>query len=387
MRFMHRSRAEFHVAATSGAVLVLALASPACGGPAEPPPTAPPSAAAHAPHAAESSAAPAPGLLYPGEERFLRNVRQLTFGGENAEAYFDETGERLVFQSTRDGATCDQIYTMRVDGSDVRRVSQGSGRTTCGYFIPGTGRLLYASTHAADPACPPRPDFSQGYVWPVHETYDLYTASPDGGDLRPLLAAPGYDAEATAAVDGSRLVFTSDRDGDLEIYSAAPDGTDLRRLTREPGYDGGAFFDRTGTRIVYRAHHPTGPELDDYRGLLGRHLVRPTRLEIRTMAADGTDGRVLTANGAANFAPYFTPDGAAVIYASNVANPRGRNFDLWLVPAAGGAPLQVTTSEVFEGFPMFSPDGARLVFASNRGQAEPGETNIFIADWIWDGRF
>ena len=215
---------------------------------------------------------------------------------------------------------------MKVDGSDTRRVSNGAGRTTCGYFIPGTKRILYSSTHAADPGCPPRPDHSQGYVWPVHETYDLYTAAEDGGDARPLLPSPGYDAEATVAADGSRLVFTSDRDGDLELYSARPDGGDLRRLTRQPGYDGGAFFDRTGTRIVYRAHHPAGPELADYVGLLARHLVRPTRLEIWTSAADGSGARAITANGAANFAPYFTPDGAAVLYASNADNPQGQEL-------------------------------------------------------------
>jgi TolB protein len=352
-----------------------------------------PPAPAKTPVPAGATAQPAAGaqavasLLFPGEEHFLANVRQLTFAGENAEAYFDPPGERLIFQSTRDGAACDQIYTMRTDGSEATRVSTGRGRTTCGYFIPGRDRILFSSTHGASPDCPPRADMSKGYVWSVYAQYDIYAARPDGSGLAVLAASPGYDAEATASVDGGRIVFTSDRDGDLEIYSMAADGSDVRRLTRTPGYDGGPFYDRTGGRVVYRANHPEGTGLADYLELLGRHLVRPTTMEIWTMNADGSNARQVTRNGAANFAPYFTPDGKAIIFASNRDDPRGRNFDLWLVTADGARERRVTQSPVFEAFPMFSPDGRRLVFASNRNAATPGDTNIFIADWIWDGTF
>jgi Tol biopolymer transport system component len=323
----------------------------------------------------------APGLELPGE-RHLRNVRQLTFGGENAEAYFAFDGKELVFQSTRDGRACDQEYVMRPDGSGVRLVSTGKGATTCGYFFPDGSRLLFSSTHELSEGCPPRPDRSQGYVWALHD-YQIYTARPDGSDLKPLAHAPGsYNAEATVSRDGW-IVFTSTRDGDLELYRMRLDGSGLTRLTRTPGYDGGAFFSADGRRIVYRASRPEAPqELADYRSLLARKLVRPTRLEIRIMDADGSNDRQVTRLGAASFAPFFHPDGRRVVFASNQGDPSGRNFDLFLVNDDGSGLERITAYPGFDGFPMFSPDGRRLVFASNRNGSRPGETNVFIADWV-----
>ncbi|HWP99942.1 MAG TPA: hypothetical protein VNK92_05690 [Vicinamibacterales bacterium] len=317
----------------------------------------------------------------PQETRFS-NLRQLTFGGENAEAYFSFDGTRLIFQSTRPPYACDQIFTMNLDGGEPRRVSTGTGRTTCGYFYPDGKSLLYASTHEAGPACPPRPSFDRGYVWPVYGTYDIYRADLDGSNLRPLTRSPGYDAEATIGPDG-RIVFTSVRDGDMEIYSMNGDGGDVRRLTRRPGPDGGPFFSPDGTRIVFRGRPLSpGPELDDYRLLLADGVWRPTRLEIYVMDRDGGNVRQVTANGAANFAPSFHPDGERIIFASNLHDPKGRNFDLYLVNLDGTGLERVTYSEGFDGFPMFSPDGRRLVFASNRYQRAAGETNVFVADWI-----
>jgi Tol biopolymer transport system component len=329
-----------------------------------------------------AAAPPAPEHAAPGE-RHLRNVRQLTFGGENAEAYFSFDGTRLVFQATPEGARCDQEYVMRTDGSGVRRVSTGGGVVTCGYFFPDDSRIIYASTHESHgPDCPPKPDRSQGYVWPLHD-YQLYTAASDGGGVRPLAPAPGtYNAEATVSKDGW-IVFTSTRDGDLELYKMRLDGSSLTRLTTAPGYDGGAFFSADGKRIVYRASRPApGPEQDDYRALLARKLVRPARLEIWVMNADGSGQRQVTSLGAANFAPFFHPDGRRIIFASNVRDPRGPNFDLYLVNDDGTGLERITTHEAFDGFPMFSPDGKRLVFASNRNGKRPGETNVFIADWL-----
>jgi Tol biopolymer transport system component len=332
---------------------------------------------------ASAPAAPAAQaeLALPGE-RHLRNVRQLTFGGENAEAYFSFDGRQLVFQSTRDGAACDQEYVMAADGQGVRRVSTGQGVVTCGYFFPDGGRIVYASTHETmGPACPPKPDRSQGYVWPLYD-YQLYTAAPDGSDLRPLAPAPGsYNAEATVSSDGW-IVFTSTRDGDLDLYKMRLDGSGLTRLTSTPGYDGGAFFSADGKRIVWRASRPAaGAELDDYRALLARKLVRPSRLELWVMNADGTDARQVTNLGVASFAPFFHPDGRRILFASNLRDPRGPNFDLYLVNDDGGGLEQVTTYDGFDGFPMFSPDGRRLVFASNRNGKRVGETNVFLADW------
>ena len=340
-------------------------------------PASPASAGSGSPSIA-SAAKPYPSS--PDEPR-LANLRQLTDGGENAEAYWSADGKRLIFQATRAGISeCDQIFTMNADGSDVRRVSRG-GRTTCAYFYPRGDRLLYASTILGGNACPPRPDYSRGYVWALYD-YDIVSAGMDGSGERWLTRQPGYDAEPTIGPDG-RIVFTSTRDGDLELYVMDADGSNVRRLTHEEGYDGGAFFSADGSKIVYRAHHPkTDAERADYRALLRDNLVRPSTLEIWVMDADGGNKRRVTSNGAANFAPFFHPDGRRIIFSSNLHDPSGRNFDLYLVNADGTGLERVTTSGEFDGFPMFSPDGKKLVFASNRGAKVRGETNVFVADWV-----
>ncbi|HKR59227.1 MAG TPA: hypothetical protein VJS64_05795 [Pyrinomonadaceae bacterium] len=316
-------------------------------------------------------------------EKHLSNIKQLTFGGENAEAYFSADGQRLIFQSTRDGHDCDQIYTMNIDGSNMKMVSTGTGRTTCSYFFPNLGRILYSSTHLGSTECPPRPDFSQGYVWAIYPTYDIFTARPNGSELKQLTHTPGYDAEATISTSGKKIVFTSTRDGDLDIYSMDANGRNVRRLTNEIGYDGGPFYSRDGRQIVYRAYHPqTEKDKDDYLKLLRANLIRPTTLELWVMNADGSNKRQVTRNGKANFAPYFFPDGKRIIFASNMDDPKGRNFDLYTVNVDGSGLERITDNESFDGFPMFSPDGKKLVFASNRNAKERGETNVFIADWV-----
>ena len=322
------------------------------------------------------------GDLQLPQETHLRNMKQLSFGGENAEAYFSPDGRQLIFQSTRDGHGCDQIYTMNVDGSNVKMVSTGEGRTTCSYFFPSGDRILYSSTHLGSRDCPPRPDFSKGYVWAVYPTFDIFTARPDGSDLKQLTNTPGYDAETTISRTG-KLVFTSMRDGDLDIYTMDANGKNVRRLTNELGYDGGPFWSYDGKLIVYRAYHPTTEkEKEEYTSLLKQNLIRPTTLEIWVMNADGSNKRQVTHNGKANFAPYFFPDGKRIIFASNMADPKGRNFDLYKVNLDGSGLERITFNETFDGFPMFSPDGKKLVFASNRNGKVQGETNIFIADWV-----
>ena len=316
------------------------------------------------------------------QEKHLSNMKQLTFGGENAEAYFSSDGKKLIFQSTRDGRECDQIYTMNIDGSDVRLVSTGDGRTTCSYFFPGDKRVLYSSTHLGSRQCPPKPDFSKGYVWAVYDTFDIFTANPDGSSLKQLTNAPGYDAETTISRTG-KLAFTSKRDGDLDIYTMDANGKNLKRLTNELGYDGGPFWSYDGKQIVYRAYHPqTEKEKSDYVALLKQNLIRPTTLEIVLMNADGSNKRQVTHLNKASFAPYFFPDGKRIIFASNYADPKGRDFDLYMIKTDGTDLERITYNDTFDGFPMFSPNGRKLVFASNRHGGKPGETNIFIADWI-----
>ena len=318
------------------------------------------------------------------QEKHLANLRQITTvsGAENAEAYFSFDGKKLIFQSTRPPYQCDQIFTMNIDGSDVRMVSTGKGRTTCGYFFQGDKRILFASTHESGSECPPRADMSQGYVWALYKSFDIYTARADGSDLKPLTRTPGYDAEATISPDGKRIVFTSVRDGDLELYSMNIDGTDVKRLTNEKGYDGGAFFSPDSKQIVYRSGRPkSAAETERYEKLLAQGLVEPRALEIIVMSADGSNKRQVTNNGKANFAPYFHPNGKQIIFASNMKDPRERNFDLYLINVDGTGLEQVTFSPEFDAFPMFNKDGSKLVWASNRSSSKEGETNIIIADW------
>ena len=330
----------------------------------------------------ETGAVPVDSLL-DEREVHLANLRQLTFGGQNAEAYFSPDDQWLIFQATPRDGTCDQQYVMRTDGTDLRRVSTGLGRTTCGYFIPGADRIVYSSTHLAAEACPAEPDRSQGYVWAVYPGFEIFTANRQGGDLRQLTDEDGYDAEATLSRDGNWIVFTSVRDGDLDIYSMRSDGSRVRRLTDEVGYDGGPFFSYDGTKIVYRAHHPTdSAAVADYRGLLEQNLIRPSQLDIWVMNADGSDKRRLTNNGAANFGPYFFPDGERVIFSSNMDDEAGREFDLYSVHVETKEIERITYTGDFDGFPMFNSDGTQLVFASNRGNELPRETNLFIADWV-----
>jgi Tol biopolymer transport system component len=322
-------------------------------------------------------------VLVPADsgETHFGTVTQLTFAGENAEAYFSRGGDMLIFQSTRDGRGCDQQYVMQTDGGGLRRVSNGEGKTTCGYFYDGDQRILYSSTHAADSACPARPDPSRGYVWGL-DAFEIYTARSDGSDLQRLTNWNAYTAEATVSPDGRTIVFTSTKDGDLEIYTMGVDGSNVRRLTNAPGYDGGPFFSPDGSKIVYRAYHPTdSTELATYRDLLGRNMVRPSRMEVWIMNADGSGQRQVTSLGGANFAPFFTPDGERIIFSSNHQNPRSRNFDLYLVNLDGSGLEQVTTNPEFDGFPMFSPDGTKLIWASNRHAAKPTDTNLFVAEW------
>ncbi len=321
-------------------------------------------------------------LLLP-EESHLADLRQLTFGGENAEAYWSPDGRRLIFQRTGPEGGCDQQYELDLDTGNTTRLSSGRGRTTCGYYTwPEGGEILYATTEATDVACPPPPDHSQGYVWPLYSSFEIVTHGA-GGDPRVLAPFPdAYDAEATVCMADGRIVFTSTRDGDLELYTMNADGSDVQRITHTPGYDGGAFFTPDCTALVWRASRPEGEQLREYQQLLDEGLVRPGQLELYRANPDGTGVVQLTDNGAANFGPYPMPGNAGIIFASNVGGS-GREFDLWTVPWQGGEIERISYTKGFDGFPMFSPDGRWLVFASNRATA-PGEsdTNLFVARWV-----
>ncbi|HEV8540523.1 MAG TPA: hypothetical protein VGQ60_05115 [Nitrospiraceae bacterium] len=335
-------------------------------------------------------------------ERHLTNIRQITFGNKNAEAYFSFDGTKLIFQSTNDwtdnsdatnrsdggkGLGCYQMYILDLESGRVRLVSTGLGATTCGYFFPGDRRVLYSSTHLNSPNCPPKPKIEGRYRWALDD-YDIFSVRLDGQYMQRLTTTPGYDAEATISPDSKTIVFTSVRDGDLDLYAMNLDGTHFRRLTDELGYDGGAFFSPDSRRIVYRASHPRAPgDVAEYKGLLAQNLVEPSQLELFIMNADGTAKRQVTANGASSFAPFFHPDGKRIIFSSNLhgktAAPAGRpTFHLYLVGDDGTGLEQITFSGGFNSFPMFSPDGTRLVWISDRNARDRGEFNIFLADWV-----
>jgi len=352
-------------------------------------PSAPgPDSAVDAPNPPSVLRAPLP------EERHLARLRQLTFGGENAEAYWSFDERHLIFQATRGPLVADQIFVMDPDGSNLRLVSTGTGRTTCAYFLPGDERILYASTHLAGAEPPKSPPYDPrlGYVWSIWDGYEIFTARPDGSDLVNLSRSPRYDAEATVSPAGDRIVFTSARTGDLEVHTMNLDGSDVRQLTDAPGYDGGAFFSWDGKKIVWRAPAREDVDAAETKALLERQLVRPNRLEIWVMDADGSNKTMVTRNGAANFGPFWHPDNRRVIFSSNLGDESRRNFDLYLVDTVTGDVERVTffersqpgghRSDDFDGFPMFTRDGKRLVFCSNRFNGEPNETNVFVADWV-----
>lgn len=316
------------------------------------------------------------------EETHFGELTMLTDGGENAEAYFSFASDKLIFQSTREPHGCDQIFTMNLDGSDQKLVSTGTGRTTCAYYYPEDDWIVYASTHEGSEVCPPTPDHSRGYVWPIYPDYDLYVARPDGSEVSKITDEPGYDAEATISPAGDRIVFTSMRDGDLDIYSMNLDGSDVQRLTDGIGYDGGPFYSPDGSKIVYRARHPEDPqEIADYQALLADGLIRPSKLEIWVMDADGGNKRQITNLGVAAFGPFFNPSGEKIIFSSNYGDPTGREFELFMVDLDGENLEQITFAGGFDGFPMFAPDGKTFVFCSNRNNTKEGETNVFVTTW------
>ncbi len=316
------------------------------------------------------------------EEVHLSNIRQLTFGGENAECYFSPDGSKFSFQSTRGDLQCDQIFLMNADGSGQRMVSTGKGRTTCSYYYPDNETVLYASTHTGGDDCPPKPDFSKGYVWALYDTYDIFSVREDGTDLKQLTNEKGYDAEATICTANNRIVFTSTRNGDIDIYTMNLDGSDVKQITDEIGYDGGPFFSYDGSKIIYRRTTFSGDaEIEDYKSLLSEGLIKPSKLDIWVMDSDGGNKRQITNNGAANFAPYWFPDGKRILFCTNAGDRNSRNFDVYKINLDGTGLEKIICSEEFDGFPMFSPDGKKLVFCSNRNGSVKGETNVFVCDW------
>jgi len=312
----------------------------------------------------------------------IDGLKQLTHGGQNAEAYWSPDGKRLIFQSTRDTTECDQIYIMDADGSNLHMVSTGKGVTTCGYFLGDGKQIVYASTHADGPACPPRADRSKGYVWAVYPGFDIYLADDHGVIIKKLTDTPGYDAEATINWKNNKIIYTSLASGDLELWTMNPDGSDKKRLTNTEGYDGGPVFSRDGTKMAWRAFHPDTPEkTQTYRELLKENLTAPMKMELWVANADGSNAKQVTNFGCASFAPTFTPDGKKLLFSSNKQKCDSRDFELYMINADGSGLEQVTSYGGFTSFPEFSPDGKKVVFVSSYQGTGNYEFNIFTADW------
>ncbi len=330
-------------------------------------------------------------LINPGEKHF-RNMQQLTFGGDNAEAYFGYDNEHVTFQRTApaDGVPCDQIYYGTLPSKKNKKfnyklVSTGKGRTTCAFLMPDKKHLLYASTHKAADTCPPVPDRSKikKYVWPIYDSYDIYVADFDGNITGQLTNSPGYDAEATISPDGKKIVFTSMRNGDIDLYTMNIDGTNVRQITTTLGYDGGACFSPDSKMITWRASRPqTDEQIKEYKDLLAQGLVMPTNMEVFVANADGSNARQVTKLGRANWAPAFAPDGKRLIFASNHEHERGFPFNLYLINIDGSGLERISDDGGFDAFPMFSPDGKKLIFSSNRNNGGTRDTNVFICDWV-----
>lgn len=325
------------------------------------------------------------------QEKHLKNLQKLTFGGDNAEAYFSPDGSKLTLQVTNSeiGASCDQIYLLDLKSKEIntqslQRISTGKGRTTCSYFMPDGKHILYASTHAYNNACPEPPKPIDGkYLWAVYPEFDIYMADLQGNIVKQLTNTPGYDAEAVVSPDGKKIAFTSTRSGDLELYTMDIDGSNVKQITNGLGYDGGSFFSHDSKKLVFRSSRPkTDEAIKEYKDLLAKNLVAPTEMEIYTCNIDGSDLKQITHLGKANWAPFFHPSDKKIIFSSNHHSTRGYDFQLFMIDTEGNNLQQITYESEFNAFPMFSPDGKKLVFSSNRQQSKPRETNVFIADWV-----
>jgi TolB protein len=331
-------------------------------------------------------------IHFEGETHF-KNIRQLTFGGDNAEAYFSYDGKYLIFQKTnaKEGIPCDQIWMGKIPESanepfQPKLVSTGTGRTTCAYFYPDNKHIVYASTHLGGTECPPVPDRSKHgnkYIWPIYESFDIFKADSNGRIVKRLTKTKGYDAEATISPKGDKILFTSMRDGDLDLYTMNMNGKNVKRITNMLGYDGGAWFSPDGTKIIWRASRPkTEQEVKEYKDLLAQNLVAPTNMEVWIANADGTDAHQVTNLKQANWAPNFTPNGNKIIFCSNHEYKRGFPFNMYLADLDGSNLQKISRDKGFDAFPMFSPDGKKIVFCSNRNNGGTRDTNIFIADWV-----
>ena len=330
-------------------------------------------------------------ILFASEKHFA-NIQQLTFGGDNAEAYFSFDGKYIIFQKTnpKEGILCDEIFIGKVPkkGEPFKPtlISSGKGRTTCGAFLKDGKHIVYASTHLGADTCPPVPDrkkYGNKYIWPLYNSFDIFMADRKGKIIKQLTTSKGYDAEATISPDGKKMIYTSTKDGDIDLYIMNLKTGKEKRITNTLGYDGGAWFSPDGKKIIWRASRPkTEAEIKEYTSFLKEDLVAPTNMEVYVANADGSNVHQVTNFGNANWAPAFMPDSKRIIFASNHQSKRGFPFNLFTINEDGSGLEKISAEKSFDAFAMFSPNGKKIIFCSNRNNGGTRDTNIFIADWV-----
>ena len=304
------------------------------------------------------------------EARHLRNVRQVTTGFARAgEGYFRPDGQAVIFQASESAEGDYQIYTLDLaPGSKPTMVSTGRGKCTCSYYHPDGKSILFASTHLDANASAKKkgPAYSrtERYRWDFDAAMDIFRAAPDGTNLVRLTDAPGYDAEGSYSPDGTRIIFTSFRDGDGEIYIMDADGKNPRRITRSKGYDGGPFFSPDGKKIIYRSDRKQNDLLQVY-------LNNP----------EGTAERALTSNDAVNWGPFFHADSRHIVYSTSLHGHQ--NYEIYLLDTETGRQDRVTYRDGFDALPVFNGDGSKLLWTS-KGRAADKTSQLFIADFTLD---
>ncbi|MFM1895297.1 MAG: hypothetical protein RLZZ385_371 [Pseudomonadota bacterium] len=324
------------------------------------------------------------------ESLLLSNTHQLiTEGLRSGESYFSADGNRMIYQAENEpGNPFYQIYLRDLTTGATHRVSPGTGLTTCAWIHPTQDKVIFASTHEDPNAVAKQQDelafresgAARAYAWDYDPYYDIYETDSNGGNIRNLTNARGYDAEGSYSADGSRIVFASNREAYsrtlsqaeqklleddasyfMDLYVMDADGGNVVQLTHSPGYDGGPFYNADASKIVWRRFNPDG-----------------NSAEIWTMDADGSNQRQLTADAMVSWGPYFHPSGDYIIYSSNLLGHA--NFELFLIDVEGSHdPVRVTSTDGTDILPVFSPDGTRLAWSSTR--TADGSSQVFMADW------